>query len=113
MIPFAHFSIGGAIAIFITFAIVNDVEKRLLLSFPALMIGGALAMVPDIAHIVPALSILEHQIIGNFFLFHVFLDSINSEGILFELIFSALIQMWIFLTIVENRVRVINRRQKS
>ena len=113
MIPFAHFSVGAAIGLLLCFLFVKDIEIRLLLSFPVVMVAGAIAMAPDVGHFIPLFSSIETRAIGNLFFFHTYMDSINTGGVLFEVMFSILLQMHIFLTIIENRVRVIKRRRQK
>jgi len=112
MIPFAHFTIGGALGLMGLFILVKDIEMRLLLSFPVVMVSGAIAMAPDAGHFIPLLASIETRAIGNLFFFHTYLDSINTDGLLFEVVFSILLQMYIFLTIVENRIRVTQQRRR-
>ena len=86
---------------------------RLLLSFPVVMVAGAIAMAPDVGHFIPLFTSIEARAIGNLFFFHTYMDSINQRTVLFEVVFSILLQMHIFLTIIENRVRVIKRRRQK
>lgn len=113
MLPFTHFSVGAAVGLFLCFLLIGDIEMRLLVSLPVILLAGAISMAPDIGHFIPLFAHIETHILGNLFFFHTFLDSINSTDVFVEVVFSSLLQLYVFLTIIENRVRVVKRRRQN
>lgn len=88
MLAIGHFALGALIALLIIYFLLP--KKRLLwLDTVAILIGGTIAVIPDIVKQLTGSSFLEEHIVGNIFFFHQlfdtvpWLDTVLVSGIVF------------------------------